>query len=96
MEPFYCPTATCPCEILSAAGDLDLRSYVGIRPDYIVDDHIPLNVVAGIPTIDLIDFDYPHWHTPADTMDKLSAESLETTGRVTLLMVEKYLLPTKR
>ncbi len=83
-------------DLLSAAGDLDLRSYVGISPDYIVDDHIPLNVVAGIPTIDLIDFDYPHWHTPADTMDKLSAESLETTDRVTLLMLEKYLLPTKR
>lgn len=83
-------------DLVAAAGDLDRRSNVGISPDYIVDDHIPLNVVAGIPTIDLIDFDYPHWHTPADTMDKLSAESLETTGRVTLLMVEKYLLPAKR
>jgi glutaminyl-peptide cyclotransferase len=83
-------------DLLSAAGDLDLRSHIGISPDYIVDDHIPLNVVAGIPTIDLIDFDYPNWHTPADTMDKLSAESLETAGRVTLLIVEKYLLPGKR
>ena len=54
------------------------------------------NVVAGIPTIDLIDFDYPHWHTPGDTLDKVSAESLEITGRVALLMVEKYLFPAKR
>ena len=83
-------------DLLSAAGDLNLRAHVGISPDYIVDDHIPLNVVAGIPTIDLIDFDYPHWHTPGDTLDKVSAESLEITGRVTLLMVEKYLLPAKR
>lgn len=79
--------------LLSAAGDLDLRAHVGISPDYIVDDHIPLNVVAGIPTIDLIDFDYPQWHTPGDTLDKLSAESLEISGRVTMLMLEKYLLP---
>ena len=83
-------------DLLAAAADLDLRSHVGISPDYIVDDHIPLNVVAGIPTIDLIDFDYPHWHTPGDTLDKVSAESLAITGRVALLMVEKYLLPAKR
>lgn len=80
-------------KLISAAEDLELRSFIGISPDYIVDDHIPLNVVAGIPTIDLIDFDYPHWHTPADTLDKLSAESLETSGRVTMMLVEKYLLP---
>ena len=40
--------------------------------------------------------DYPHWHTPGDTLDKVSAESLAITGRVALLMVEKYLLPAKR
>ncbi len=79
-------------DLLAAADELDLRAYVGISPDYIVDDHIPLNVVAGIPTIDLIDFDYAPWHTPADTLDKLSAESLEITGKVTLRLVEKYLL----
>lgn len=83
-------------DLLSAAGDLDLRSYIGISPGYVIDDHIPLNVVAGIPVINLIDFDFPAWHTPADTMDKLSAESLEISGRVTLMLVEKYLLPAKR
>ncbi len=82
-------------DLLEAAGDLDLRSHVGISPDYIVDDHIPLNVVAGIPTINLIDFDYAPWHTPADTLDKLSPESLEATGRVTLRLVEKFLLPAR-
>ncbi len=34
----------------------------------------------GIPVIDLIDFDYPPWHTPGDTMDKISAESLGIVG----------------
>jgi glutaminyl-peptide cyclotransferase len=80
-------------DLLRAAADLDLRSYIGISSDYIIDDHIPLNVVAGIPTIDLIDFDFPDWHTPGDTLDKISAESLAITGRVTLHLVEKYLLP---
>lgn len=78
--------------LLDAAGDLDLRDHVGVSSDYIIDDHIPLNVVAGIPTIDLIDFDFPAWHTPGDTLDKISPKSLAITGRVTLRLVEKYLL----
>lgn len=46
----------------------------------IEDDHIPLNK-RGIPTIDLIDFDYPYWHTLNDTPDKCSAESLGKVGK---------------
>jgi len=80
-------------QLLAAAADLDYQSEVGISSAYIVDDHVPLNVSAGIPTIDLIDFDYDYWHTPGDTLDKISAESLEITGRVTLQYIEKYLLP---
>jgi glutaminyl-peptide cyclotransferase len=79
--------------LLEVADELGARRHVGISPDYIVDDHIPLNVVAGIPTINLIDFDYAPWHSPGDTLDKLSAESLATTGRVALRLVEKHLLP---
>lgn len=79
--------------LLSASDDLELRSYIGISPDYIIDDHVPLNVVAGIPTIDLIDFDYPYWHTPKDKLSEISAESLEISGRVTLQLIEKYLMP---
>lgn len=45
----------------------------------IEDDHIPLNR-AGIPTIDLIDFDYPYWHTLEDTPDKCSPASLRIVG----------------
>jgi Zn-dependent M28 family amino/carboxypeptidase len=45
------------------------------------DDHMPF-VKLGVPAIDLIDFDYPPWHTDTDTMDKLSAQSLETVGIV--------------
>lgn len=45
-----------------------------------LDDHTPF-LEAGIPAVDIIDFDYPYWHTTADTVDKVSAESLEVVGR---------------
>lgn len=44
-----------------------------------LDDHTPF-LRAGIPAIDIIDFDYPYWHTTQDTPDKVSAESLQTVG----------------
>lgn len=47
----------------------------------IEDDHLPLNA-AGLPTVDLIDFDYRPWHTVKDTPDKCSAASLEKVGRL--------------
>jgi glutaminyl-peptide cyclotransferase len=47
----------------------------------ILDDHTPLNEI-GVPTIDLIDFNYPPWHTVQDTIDKLSPESLRIVGAV--------------
>ena len=47
----------------------------------IIDDHLPF-IQAGIPAIDLIDFEYPHWHTLADTPDKCSGESLAAVGSV--------------
>jgi Zn-dependent M28 family amino/carboxypeptidase len=51
------------------------------------DDHVPI-LAAGIPSLDLIDFDYgpsmAYWHTAQDTLDKLSAQSLAIVGEVTL------------
>jgi glutaminyl-peptide cyclotransferase len=44
-----------------------------------LDDHLPF-VQAGIRAVDLIDFDYPYWHTTSDTADKVSAESLMAVG----------------
>lgn len=45
----------------------------------ILDDHTPF-LQAGIPAVDIIDFDYPYWHTIEDTPDKVSAESLKAVG----------------
>lgn len=51
-------------------------------PEYrhsMLDDHTPF-LRAGMPAIDIIDFDYPYWHTTQDTPDKVSAESLQVVG----------------
>jgi glutaminyl-peptide cyclotransferase len=44
------------------------------------DDHTPF-LERGFPAVDLIDFDYPYWHTMQDTCDKIGPESLEKVGR---------------
>jgi glutaminyl-peptide cyclotransferase len=67
----------------AAADALKLREHFTYFQGDITDDHTPLNS-AGIPVIDWIDFDYPPWHTAEDTLDKISAESLEIVGRVAL------------
>jgi glutaminyl-peptide cyclotransferase len=59
------------------------------RPEFaaeeiaIEDDHLPF-LRAGVPAVDLIDLDYPAWHNEGDTMDKLSAASLQAVGDVLL------------
>ena len=44
-----------------------------------LDDHTPF-LERNIPAVDIIDFDYPYWHTTQDTPDKVSAESLQAVG----------------
>jgi Zn-dependent M28 family amino/carboxypeptidase len=52
---------------------------------YISDDHLPF-LQAGVPSVDLIDFNYgpdhAYWHTNEDTLDKISGESLKAVGDV--------------
>ncbi|MBI1750766.1 MAG: M28 family peptidase [Acidobacteria bacterium] len=54
----------------------------------IEDDHIPF-LRRGLPAVDLIDFDYPPWHTTGDTLDKVSARSLGVVGHVVLETVKE-------
>lgn len=49
----------------------------------IEDDHQPF-LEAGVPAVDIIDLDYPQWHTPMDTLDAVSARSLQVVGDVLL------------
>jgi len=69
--------------IFAAADALGQRAYFTYLDRGMTDDHTPLNEI-GIPVIDLIDFDFPPWHTAEDTLDKISPESLEIVGRVAL------------
>jgi Zn-dependent M28 family amino/carboxypeptidase len=48
-----------------------------------LDDQTPF-LNKGIPAVDIIDFDYPYWHTTSDTIDKISPTSLEVVGKTLL------------
>ena len=71
----------------SAAGYADKFS---LGSTDMLDDHYPF-LLAKIPAVDLIDFNYGpdncYWHTGADTMDKISAESIKTAADVALRVV---------
>ncbi|GBD93057.1 bacterial leucyl aminopeptidase precursor [bacterium BMS3Abin05] len=68
------------------AGDLNFTQFIPEVKYTIVDDHLPL-LEVGIPSIDVIDFDYPYWHTLQDTPDKCSSESLRVVGQVLLNVI---------
>ena len=78
-------------DIFAAAEALKLRNYFTYLDREMIDDHSPLNAV-GIPTIDVIDFDYPWWHTAGDTIDKISAQSLQIVGSVALYYLSEIAL----
>ena len=59
----------------------DIRSFSSKKTYYIFDDHYPF-LEAGYEAIDIIDMEYPYWHTIADTPDKCSIESLQDVGTV--------------
>jgi hypothetical protein len=75
-------------QIWDVAANLGIEEFIPRRKYEIRDDHLPLNEIAGIPTCDIIDFDYPkgranvYWHTEQDTPDKCSAASLAKVGTV--------------
>jgi Zn-dependent M28 family amino/carboxypeptidase len=78
-------------DVFAAAEALKLRKYFSYLDRNLIDDHVPLNAI-GIPTIDIIDFDYPWWHTADDTMDKISAQSLQIVGSVALYYLAEVAL----
>jgi len=65
--------------VWARAKNLGLACFKDSVKYFMYDDHIPL-LEAGIPVIDIIDFDYPYWHTTSDTPDKCSPESLQKVG----------------
>ncbi len=68
-------------EIWQTAEDLGYGHIFLRQAGYaMLDDHTPF-LQAGIPAVDIIDFDYPYWHTTQDTIDKVSPDSLEAVGK---------------
>ena len=79
----------------------DAARYAGAEscfiPDnggFITDDHLPMNTIAGIPTVDVIayspDGGFPaHWHTTHDTMDKLETATLRAVGQSLLQLLSQ-------
>jgi glutaminyl-peptide cyclotransferase len=76
-------------EIWQTAAELGFAEYfIAEKKFNMLDDHIPFRDL-GIPSVDVIDFDYPYWHTTEDTLDKLSAESLGRIGRTIEVWIEQ-------
>jgi glutaminyl-peptide cyclotransferase len=73
--------------VLRAAQGLGYQSHFYASETAVDDDHRPF-AKLGVPVADLIDLNYgynnSYWHTPEDTVDKLSARSLEISGNVML------------
>jgi Peptidase family M28 len=69
--------------VWSTAERLKLSSYFLPASTTIEDDHLPF-IAAGVPSVDIIDLDYPAWHTQGDTLDAVSARSLQVVGDVLL------------
>ncbi|MGH2626270.1 MAG: M28 family peptidase, partial [Anaerolineales bacterium] len=70
-------------EIWRVGENLGHAAFIPEPRHALLDDHTPF-LEAGIPAVDIIDFDYPYWHTTEDTLDKISAASLEQVGRTLL------------
>ncbi len=64
------------------------RIFVPAARHTLTDDHVSLQR-AGIHAIDVVDFDYPFWHTTEDTLDKVSAASLQIVGDVAVALVRQ-------
>lgn len=65
----------------SIAAQAGYAAFVPRVKYFMIDDHLPF-AQRGIPAVDVIDFDYPYWHTTQDTPDKVAPTSLEAVGRV--------------
>jgi Zn-dependent M28 family amino/carboxypeptidase len=83
--------------VWGSAAKLGYRANFLPQENTIEDDHVNF-VKAGVPSVDIIDLDYPAWHTVQDDLDHVSARSLQIVGDVVLdalPQIEKRLASTK-
>jgi glutaminyl-peptide cyclotransferase len=69
--------------IWQTAARMKLSNYFLPAPTTVEDDHLPF-LEAGVPSVDIIDLDYDAWHTRRDTLDNVSARSMQVVGDVLL------------
>ena len=69
--------------VWAAAKARKLATHFVPHTTQIEDDHVPF-LQAGVPSVDVIDLEYEPWHTPRDTLDEVSARSLQVVGDVLL------------
>lgn len=75
--------------VWDTAKDLGYGGYFIASPRHtLIDDHLELQK-AGIRAIDVVDFDYPAWHTQYDTIDKVSPASLQVVGDVAMALLRR-------
>ncbi|MFH1476157.1 MAG: M28 family peptidase [Verrucomicrobiota bacterium] len=93
-------TADLTSRVFRAAAAEEVRDKFALMDGDLLDDHLPF-LEAGMPAIVLIDFEYgsapgrnDYWHTPQDTLDKLSAESLGIVGRVIIRVLNDLMMET--
>src|SRR5205814_6351199 len=69
--------------VWNAARRLNLTDAFVAEATRVEDDHLPF-LAAGVASVDIIDLDYEPWHTAKDTLDAVSARSLQVVGDVVL------------
>jgi len=78
--------------VFKSAQDLGHAKHLATSPKAMMDDHSSF-VRAGIPAVDLIDYSFGfanlYWHSPNDTLDKISPESLKIVGEIVLKTLDK-------
>jgi Zn-dependent M28 family amino/carboxypeptidase len=78
--------------IWAEAAKAGYKQFIPVPNHSMIDDHTPF-LQAGIPAVDIIDFDYPYWHTTADTPDKVSGESLKAVGDTLIKWLDSGQIP---
>ncbi len=91
---YYAPEVT--RSVWRVAKELNVREFIAKQKHEVRDDHLPLNEIARIPTCDVIDFDYPHWHRLKDVPASCSGASMAKVGRVLLAWLEDVPAPVDK
>jgi hypothetical protein len=75
-------------EVWQIAADQGIISFIPEIKHAVLDDHLAL-LRAGIPTIDIIDFDYVHWHRLSDAANNCSGETMEQVAKVLVVWMQR-------